>query len=258
MRLGFIGTGLLTEAVVTALCEIESATYEIVLSPRNPAIARHLADRFSCVTVAPDNESVVQGSDVVALALRPSMAEEVLTTLAFSSEQRVVSLMALVPLARVSELVHPASAVRVLSLPIVASHEGSVVLYPDLPWAHELLEPLSELVVVDDEHVLEMIWSATALMATQLELLRSVGGWLERQGVPTALADRYTRRMFAGITSQAATSERSLSQLLIEAQTPGGLNEQALEELRGSGVFQAIESILDTIAHRVVSDGQTR
>ena len=126
MRIGFIGTGRIAEAVVTGLCTSAAPPEQVLLSPRNAAIAKRLAARFPAVRVAADNKSVIAGSEVVALSLRPAMAEEVLRPLAFHPGQRVLSLMALVPLARVKTLVDPAEAVRVLPLPTAARREGPV------------------------------------------------------------------------------------------------------------------------------------
>jgi pyrroline-5-carboxylate reductase len=130
MRIGFIGTGRIAEAVVTGLCTSPAPPEEVMLSPRNTAIAEALAARFPAVRVAADNAAVVAGSEVVALSLRPALAEAVLRPLSFKPGQRVLSLMALVPLARVKTLVDPAEAVRLLPLPMAARRQGPVVLYP--------------------------------------------------------------------------------------------------------------------------------
>ena len=57
--------------------------------------------------------------------------------------------------------------------------------------------------------------------------------------------------MVAAITAQAATSDISLTELRAEAQTPGGLNEQALRTLQAAGVFAAFSTALDQIAARL-------
>jgi pyrroline-5-carboxylate reductase len=251
MRIGFVGTGRIAEAVVTGLCTVAAPPEQVLLSPRNAAIAQRLATRFSAVRVAADNQAVIAGSEVVALSVRPAMAEEILRPLAFRPGQRVLSLMALVPLARVRALVDPAEAVRVLPLPTAARREGPVVLYPAQSWAQELLAPLGELVLADSEMEIEALWSATGLIAAQYEQLRTFAEWLTSHGVPPARADRYGRSMVAAITAQAATSDISLTELRAEAQTPGGLNEQALRTLQAAGVFAAISTALDQIAARL-------
>jgi pyrroline-5-carboxylate reductase len=253
MRIGFIGTGRIAEAVVTGLCTSPAPPEEVLLSPRNTAIAEALATRFPAVRVAADNAAVVAGSEVVALSLRPAMAEAVLRPLSFRPGQRVLSLMALVPLARVKTLVDPAEAVRLLPLPTAARRQGPVVLYPAERWAQELLAPLGELIHPEAEAELEALWSATALIAPQFELLLTVADWLGGRGIPSARADLYVQSMFAAITAHAAASGASIAGLRAEAQTPGGLNEQALRTLEAAGVFTAFSRTLDQVAARLAA-----
>jgi pyrroline-5-carboxylate reductase len=253
MRIGFLGTGRISQAVVTGLCSVVMPPERITLSPRNAGIAAELARRFSNVRIAADNAEVVAASEIVVVAVRPDDAEVVLRRLPFRAGQKVLSLMALVPLTRVRELVAPAGAVRLLPLPTIAQREGPIVLYPHADWAEKLLEPLGEIVAAGSEAELETLWTATALIAPFMEHLAAVGRWLEAQGVATARADRYTRSMFAGLARLAATSEATLAELRDEAQTPGGLNEQALRELRGAGSFDALQRSLDAIAARLAA-----
>ena len=251
MRIGFVGTGRIAEAVIAGLCTLAAPPEQVLISPRNAAIAQRLATRFPPVRVAADNDAVVAGSEVVALSLRPAMAEGVLRPLAFRPGQRMLSRMALVPVARVKTLVDPAKAVRLLPLPSVARHEGPAVLYPAERWAQNLLAPLGELILADTETELEALWSVTALIAAQYEQLRTAADWLAGRGVPPARADRYVRSMFAGIIGQAAATDNSLAELRAEAQTQGGLNEQALRTLEAAGVFTALSRALDQVAARL-------
>ena len=251
MRMGFVGTGRIAEAIVTGLCTSAAPPEQVLLSPRNAAIAQRLAARFPLVRVAADNEAVVAGSEIVALSLRPAMAGEVLRPLAFRRGQRVLSLMALVPMAEVRALIDPAEAVRVLPLPTAARRQGPLVLHPAERWSQQLLAPLGELVLAETEMELEALWSATGLIAAQYEQLRTVTDWLCSRGVPSARADRYVRSMFAGITAQAAASDDPLAELPAEAQTQGGPNEQALRSLTAAGMFTALSQALDQIAARL-------
>lgn len=93
-RLGFIGTGTITEAIVTGLVSREMPVPEIAVSPRAAKTAESLAALSAKVTVAVDNQHVVDAADMLFLAVRPNVAEEVVRTLRFRSSQQVVSLIA--------------------------------------------------------------------------------------------------------------------------------------------------------------------
>lgn len=250
MILGFLGSGHLTAAIVSGMCATDTKEREILLSPRNEVIACGLAQRFTGVRVASNNDSLVRASDVVILAVRPGMAQEVLSPLSFEPGQLVISLMAKVPLPQVQALVRPATAVRALCMPTAARRQGSIILYPYSERAKQVLAPLGELLAVANETVLETLWAATGLVASQLELVNTVYLWLTAHGVSAPLADGFTKRLFAATMSQALDNDERLESQVAAAQTKGGLNEQALDELRAERVFEMVNATLDGVARR--------
>jgi hypothetical protein len=125
MRLGFIGTGTIAAAIVEGLSKAEVSSLEIVVSPRNATIAQELEARFANVRVAKSNQTVLDASDLVVLAVRPQVAEEVLRGLRFRRVHHVVSLVATWPIDRVRSMVAPATTVaRAAPLPFVANLIG--------------------------------------------------------------------------------------------------------------------------------------
>ena len=93
-RFGFIGTGTITEAIVTGMLAGEGPAPEIIVSPRSAATAARLAALSSTVLVARDNQHVVDAAEMVFLAVRPNVAEDVVRALRFRAGQRIVSLVA--------------------------------------------------------------------------------------------------------------------------------------------------------------------
>ena len=76
MKLGFIGTGIITTSVVTGFCESGMENLQIVVSPRNKERAQMLHEKYpEIVSVAADNQEVVDRSDWVFAALLPKAAE---------------------------------------------------------------------------------------------------------------------------------------------------------------------------------------
>jgi pyrroline-5-carboxylate reductase len=83
MKLGFVGTGAITAAIVTGLNSGFGEQHSIRLSPRNAKIAFDLATRFPGVSVAASNQDVLDSSDVVVLAVRLQVALSVVSELRF-------------------------------------------------------------------------------------------------------------------------------------------------------------------------------
>src|SRR5271154_4917298 len=69
--LGFIGTGTITHAIVTGLCNAQDPPPQIWVSPRSNRRARELAASYPNVHVASSNQEVLDRTDTVMLAVLP-------------------------------------------------------------------------------------------------------------------------------------------------------------------------------------------
>src|SRR5262249_54450121 len=110
-KLGFLGTGAITSAMVTGLKASREEPRAILLSPRNAAVAAALADRFDNVSVAPSNQELVEECETIVIAVRPQIAQEVLAGLRFPSGANVISLVSGLPVRRLAALTAPATRI---------------------------------------------------------------------------------------------------------------------------------------------------
>ena len=253
-RVGFIGVGTIAEALITGMCAAGEQRATFLLSPRNADIAKRLAERFSSVEVAGDNQAVIDGSDIIFLAVRPQVAADVLGTLKFRQDQRIVSLIATFDVARLRTLVAPASTIaRAAPLPAVARRLGPLTLYPPVPEIVKLLEGLGQLVQLQNEADLDAYWAVTGLMGSYLGMLDEIAGWLARKNLEETQVFPFVAAMFEALAVTAA--ERSgdgFDRLVVEHSTPGGLNEQAYRELQAAGWTRLISQTLDLLHARIL------
>jgi pyrroline-5-carboxylate reductase len=167
MRLGFVGTGEITSAIVTGLSSPAAECYSIQLSPRNLEIATDLADRFPGVSVASSNQDVLNTSETVVIAVRPATAQTVLSELRFRSDHCVISLVSGLSLRLVSELVAPASRViRAVPLPSTAKRIGPTAIYPTDRIAADLFAAIGTVFPVETEAEFAAMCTATATIAS--------------------------------------------------------------------------------------------
>jgi pyrroline-5-carboxylate reductase len=94
MKIGFIGTGTISEAIVTGIANSNLAVEAICVSPRSKQKAGRLTASFPIVSAASDNQKVSDICDVVFLAVRPQVAQSVLEELRFRDDQTLISLIA--------------------------------------------------------------------------------------------------------------------------------------------------------------------
>ncbi len=252
MRLGFIGTGRITLALVEAFCTTTDPPSIILVSPRNAERAAQLAARFREVTVAGDNQAVVNGSDCIFLALRPSMVS-VLGELRFRPEHRIISLIPTRPYTQISTFVEPAQHLAwALPLPSVARHVGPIAICPGESFAVDLLAKVGTPLVVHDLEHLRILWASTALVSPFFALIEEMSGWATDAGVDRTVAGPYIAAMFHALSALAMEiPDGRYVGLVADAATPGGLNEQAIAEIREAGGYRAFLNALDSILARL-------
>ena len=77
MKLGFIGTGKITSAVVTGICGSNISYKKIIISYRNKSIAQSLKKRFKKITISKDNQEIVNTCDWIFLSVIPTVGEKI-------------------------------------------------------------------------------------------------------------------------------------------------------------------------------------
>lgn len=130
-KIGFIGTGAITDAMVRDLLAEPAAVPHVTVSRRSADVSARLAADFPAVLVADDNQAIVDGCDTVVLAIRPQIAEEVIRPLHFRDGQKVISVIAAT--GRPALLDWIGADVRLsqaLPLPFVARRKGVTAVYP--------------------------------------------------------------------------------------------------------------------------------
>lgn len=255
MKLGFIGTGALSAAIVTGLKAVADNEVTVVLSPRNEAIAADLASRFAGVRVAADNQAVLDACDVVMLAIRPQIAPEVLTALRFRPDHHVVSLVATFSQEAVAALVSPATRItRAVPMPMIAKRQGATIICPPDPDIAAFFARLGTAIEVANADEFAALSVATATFATYFKLLDTLHGWLQDHGIADPTARDYVASLFKALGhAPDAAPEAGFMHLAADYATRGGLNEQVVNELTAKKLFEAFAESLDGVHRRITA-----
>ena len=251
MRLGFVGTGAITDAIVRGVLRSSLQVTQILVSPRSASIAAGLAQASPLVTIASDNQSVVDGSDTVFLAIRPQVAEEVVKPLSFRPGQEVVSLVAAVHLATlagwVREEVH---LTRAIPLPFVADLEGVTAIYPPNKRIASIFRALGGAIEAGTAAEYDLLGVCSALMGVYFGFLETATRWAEERGMPYGDAKAYLAHLSASLSRAAITSQSSFEELRLAYSTAGGVNEQVFEDFSRNGGTQALTQALSAVLVR--------
>ena len=251
-RFGVIGVGALATAIVTGLCAGMDEPPTIVLSPRNADVAARLAARFESVSVAADNQAVVDAAELVFVTLR-SAHTDVLGDLAWRPGQVVVSAAGGLSLARLTELVAPASQVaRAVPMPAVATRSSRTPVHPPLTPVLGVFEGLGGSMPIDDGDEFEAIFTAMGTVAPFFEYLRILSDFLVGHGLPSADANQIVGGVFTGLLGQLAGHESpDFAELVKEHAPPGGGNEQLTHLMREAGVFEGMAGSVEEVHRRL-------
>ena len=255
MKLGFLGTGAITSAMVTGLNAESGALHRIHVSPRNAAVAEELAGRYPQISVASSNQDVVDECEVVVIAVRPQIAPTVLSELRFRADHNVISLVSGLSVRKLAGLVAPATRItRAVPLPSTAKRRCPTAFYPPDAVAAELFGSLGTAFATDTETEFDAFCTATATMAAYFAFADTVSSWLSRNGIAEAKAHDYTAQILCGLAlTSVERSALSFQSLAAEHATRGGINQQVLTHLMEHGVFETFSEALDGVMRRVTA-----
>jgi len=251
-NIGFIGTGVITSALVTGFCSCRDLDHKIYLSPRNAKRAAELAAKFDNVTVAGSNQEVLDKSEWVVLAVIPKYGEEIIRPLSFREDHRVINLMSDRKLPEIASWIGKTrTLVHVVPLPFAAMRIGPIAIYPNDRDTAELFAPLGEIVAVDDVKRIEALASITGLMSSYYTLLWEIVKWGVSEGLSEKEATSYTAAFFEALSTRIRHAEEGELGRLANEMTPGGLNEMALLSIKERGGFECWINALGPIVARL-------
>ena len=253
MKLGFIGTGKITSSVVTGICRSNLSFKKIMLSPRNITIAKKLKKKFRKVSIAKNNQEIVSSCNWIFLAVTPTVGQKIIKNLKFKSRHTIISFISSMTLPQLKRAIKvKAKIVRAIPLPPISLRKGPVPLFPPNKKIKNFFNKLGTTVEINNEKLSKNFWSTSGMMAPFYELLSTMSNWLVKRGVKRDKAQKYITSLFVALSEDAfVNSKKDLKYLVKESQTPRGLNEQGVKELRKAGFYRSTEKTLNSILKRL-------
>lgn len=246
MRLGFIGTGVITDAIIRGLSQTAMPISSILISARNADIAAALAQDVATVSIAADNQQIVDEADMVFVALRTQMAETVLRGLRFKPGQKIVSLMATAMQATVEDWTGGVGTVlRAVPLPFVAQHQSMTPIYPQDDELAHIFTALGGVVVAQTEHELNVFMTAGSFMGVHYHFMAQCQAWLSAQGLAPEVCAPYLAKLFVNLAQQIQGDQVDFKALQQAHSTPGGTNELIATAFSQNGGDQALRQAID-------------
>ena len=249
MRLGFIGTGEITKAVVQGIIKSKIKYSKIYISRRNKKNSSNLKLLSKKIIVISNNQEIINKSSWVFLAITPKVGIKILKKLKFKKNQTIISFISTIKMSDLKKFTNSQSVlVRAIPLPPISIMKGPVPLYPKNKKVSDFFNKIGNSLEINNELSSLNFWATSSLMASYYELLNQTSIWLEKKGVNKKIAQKYVTSLFSALSDVAVISSKSDLKILVkDSQTPRGLNEQTLKYLKKSGYFNKFNNSLDKI-----------
>jgi len=250
-RVGFVGGGAMAEALCGGLIAAGVPASQLRVADPEPARRKLVAERLR-VEVFAENREALAGSDVVVVAVKPSLVAKALVALRElpgAATPLWISIAAGVRLSTLSESL-PRSARIVRAMPNTPAQVGCGATAicgnenasrDDLALARALFESVGVCWPAPDESLLDAVTglsgSGPAYVFVFLEALADAG---VRVGLPRDAANLLARQTVLGAARLAEETGRHPAELKDQVTSPGGTTIAGLERLEAGGLRAAL------------------
>ena len=253
MKIGFIGTGKITSAVVTGISKSTIKYKKIFISSRNKTISRNLKKNFKKISIEADNQKIVDECNWIFLSVTPIVGKKIIKNLKFRSNQTIISFISTINLRNLKKMIRVKSnIVRAIPLPPISLKKGPVPICPPNKKVKAFFDKIGSTIEIKDEKLSINFWSISGMMASYYEKLRVMSNWLSKKGVKKKVSQKYITSLFLALSEDAlVNSKKDLKFLVKDSQTPKGLNQQGLNEMKKKKIFKSVTDTLNIIRKRL-------
>ncbi len=252
MKLGFIGTGQISKAVINGILKSKIKFSKIYISKRSNKISYSLSKKSKKIKILNDNQKIIDSSDWIFLAITPSVGNIIIKKLKFKKKHIIVSFISTIKMKELKKFIKvKATVVRAIPLPPISLRKGPVPIFPPNNKVKNFFNNLGDAIEIRNEKLSLNFWANSAMMAPFYELLQTLSSWLIKKGVKRHSAQKYITSLFVALSDDALIKSKDLKKLVKESQTPKGLNEQAVNELRKLGFYKSLNKVTESVLKRL-------
>lgn len=250
MKIGIIGTGTIASAIVTGFCTKKSG-HEFYLSPRNADKAAALAAKFTEVRVCASNQDVLDNAQWIFITVQRN-AFDALKELKFKKGHKVLNMATEMELSFLKDITgETALLAHVVPLPMIVGGFGPLLVYPKTPEVGELFAPVGDAIYLPNLEDARTFQLLTCLMSPYYMLLAELVKFTDAQGADHDSSIKFLHSLLGALTRRAVETPNCDLVELANDMTPGGYNEQAMNELLDNGAISAWRSAIDKLRERL-------
>ena len=253
MKIGFIGTGQIAKSTILGILKSNLKVEKIYISQRNKKISRLLRKKSKKIRIIINNQEIIDKSNWVFLSITPTVGNKILKDLKFKKNQTIISFISTINMSLLKKYIKvKAKIVRAIPLPPISLRKGPVPIFPPNKNVKRFFNQLGTTVEIENEKLSKNFWATSGMYASFYELLSTMSNWLVKRGIKRDKAQKYITSLFVALSENAiVNSKKDLKHLVKDSQTPRGLNEQGVKELRKAGFYRSTGKTLNNILKRL-------
>lgn len=261
-KIAFIGAGNMTRSIVSGL--VKNAYPAELITASNPSIGKlsALQADFS-IKVTQDNIEAVNVSDVIVLAVKPQLMEQVCAKLAQQqnlSGKLFVSIAAGITTARLQQMLGAEfPIVRTMPNTPSALGKGMTGLFADTnvnkidkQYAADLMGQVGEIAWVEKESMINGVIAAAGSSPAYFFLfLEAMQKEAQQQGFDPATARLMVQQAMLGTAEMVCHNPHlELSELRTQVTSKGGTTAKAIESFQQQGLEQLVANAMQAAVKR--------
>ena len=252
MKLGFIGTGEISKAVIQGIISSKIKFSKIYISNRNNKISNQLSKSNKKISIMKDNQKIIDACEWVFLAITPVVGKKIIKELKFKKKHTIISFISTIKMKELKKFIKvKATIVRAIPLPPISLKKGPIPIYPPNKKVKRFFNNLGTTVEIKNEDLSLNFWTTSSMMAPFYEILYTLSQWLIKKGVKKESAQKYITSLFVALSEDSFNKSSDLRKLVKESQTPKGLNEQSVKELRKLGFYRNLNKTAESVLRRL-------
>ena len=252
MKLGFIGTGEISKAVIQGIISSKIKFSKIYISNRNNKISKQLSKSNKKISIMKDNQKIIDACEWVFLAITTAVGKKIIKELKFKKKHTIISFISTIKMKELKKFIKvKATIVRAIPLPPISLKKGPIPIYPPNKKVKRFFNNLGTTVEIKNEALSLNFWTTSSMMAPFYEIMYTLSQWLIKKGVKKESAQKYITSLFVALSEDSFNKSSDLKKLVKDSQTPKGLNEQSVKELRKLGFYRDLNKTAESVLRRL-------
>jgi len=261
-KIAFIGAGNMTRSIISGL--VNNAYPAHLITASNPSVAKLSALQADfAINVTQDNKEAVDVADVIVLAVKPQLMQQVCAKLAQQqdlSDKVFISIAAGIPTPRLQQMLGGSFPI-IRTMPNTPSMlgKGMTGLFADIAidevdkqYAADLMSQVGEIAWVEKESMIDGVIAAAGSSPAYFYLfLEAMQKEAELQGFDHATARLMVQQAMLGAAEMVCHNPQlEINELRTQVTSKGGTTAKAIESFQQQGIDQVVANAMRAAVER--------